>query len=81
MSYRFYGGLNRTICSVFQEMRDLDKTKNYSSLRSLIEEAQSMANRMEAALSDIGDIEDMRLEKKKLKNELKKLDKKKETKE
>ncbi len=46
---RFELGPNRYICTVFEEMRKLDANKNYSSLLSLIEEAQILANRMEAA--------------------------------
>lgn len=50
---RYYlGGLNRTLCSVLEEMRKLHETRNFSGLLGLIEEAQSMANRMEAALHD-----------------------------
>lgn len=52
--------LNRTICNVLDEMRELDKTKNYSGLLGLIEEAQSMANRMEAKLRDVKDLEYVR---------------------
>lgn len=48
--------LNRTLCSVLEEMRALDKTKNYSPLLGLIEEAQSMGNRMEAAIENKRDI-------------------------
>jgi hypothetical protein len=42
--------LDRAMCSVLDEMRSCCKTGNYSYLPSLIEEAQSYANRMEAAL-------------------------------
>ena len=73
-SRRVYGWQNRTICDVFAEMREADKTKNYSYLLGLIEEAQSMANRMEAGLGDKKDLEHMSDEKKRLKKELKKLD-------
>ena len=51
---------NRTLCDVLEEMRSLDKTKNYSSLLSLIEEVQSMANRMESKLHDVKDLERVR---------------------
>jgi hypothetical protein len=47
---------NRTLCEVLEEMRKLDKAKNYSGLAGLIEEAQSMGNRMEAGLSDSKDL-------------------------
>lgn len=48
---------NRYICEVLEEMRKADETKNYSYLLGLIEEAQSLANRMEAALRDKNAIE------------------------
>lgn len=40
----------RTACDVLEEMRKMDKAKNYASLYGLIEELQSMCNRMEAHL-------------------------------
>ena len=43
--------LSRTACEVLEEIRKLDETKNYSYLLGLIEELQSMCNRMEAGLS------------------------------
>jgi hypothetical protein len=46
---------NRTLCEVLEEMRKLNKTRNYASLASLIEEVQSLGNRMEAGLNDIAD--------------------------
>lgn len=44
--------LNRNLCEVFEEMRTMHKTRNYSYLLGLIEEAQTMGNRMEAGLDD-----------------------------
>ena len=41
---------NRTLCDVFEEMRKCHETYNFAPMLGLIEEAQSMANRMEAAL-------------------------------
>jgi len=49
--------LNRTLCDVLEEMRKCHETRNYSYLSGLIEEVQSMGNRMEAALSDGHDYE------------------------
>lgn len=46
---------NRVVCSVLDEMRNCIKTANYSYLPGLIEETQSMVNRMEAALYDVKD--------------------------
>lgn len=54
--------LNRTLCDVLNEMRDCHKTRNYSYLPGLIEEAQAMANRMESALTSIKDIKRMESE-------------------
>lgn len=48
---------NRTICNVLEEMRQCHETRNFSYLLGLIEEAQSMANRMEAALYDQSDLD------------------------
>lgn len=63
---------NRYICAVLDEMRDCCKTGNYSYLPGLVEEAQSMANRMEAKLWEIKDWERMR---KRYKNMKKKVNK------
>ena len=48
---------NRTLCDVLGEMRKCFETRNFSYLMGLISEAQSMANRMEAALEDKHDME------------------------
>lgn len=42
--------LARTLCDVLHEMRNCHRTRNYSYLMGLIEEAQMMGNRMEAGL-------------------------------
>lgn len=75
----------RTLCSVLEEMRRCDKTKNYSRLEDLIEEVQFLGNRMEISISHKYDlkyyteeIKNMRKEAKKLEKEIKKLKKKKE---
>ena len=67
--------LNRTICGVLDEMRSCNETKNYSYLLGLIEEAQSMANKMESKIDLIKDFEDLKEQCKNLaerKNDLKK---------
>ena len=67
--------LNRTICGVFEEMRSCNETRNYSYLLGLIEEAQSMANKMESKIDLIKDFEEMKDKYKELverKNDLKK---------
>ena len=64
---------NRVICEVFEEMRACLKTNNFSYLNGLIEEAQTMANRMEAALGDADDVGRMQQERIELNEEIKKL--------
>jgi len=54
-TYRDYP--NRTLCDVLDEMRNCNKTHNYSYLPGLIEELQVMGNRMEASLYDLQDLE------------------------
>ncbi len=66
---------NRTLCNVLDEMRKANKTRNYSSLLGLIEEAQSMGNRMESALYDKLDVEDYEEKKRVLKRQLRKAEK------
>jgi hypothetical protein len=76
---RYFGlGPNRFICDVFDEMRKAHDTRNYSYLLSLIEEAQVLANRMEAGLSDKNDIKEAQKYKKELKAEIEELKAKKE---
>ena len=64
---------NRLLCTVLDEMRDCVKTSNFSYLSGLIEETQSLGNRMEAHLYDmkdhdrlLDDIRDLKKKKKKL---------------
>lgn len=64
---------NRTICSIIEEIRKCHKTRNYSYLPGLLEEVQSAANRMEAALWDQKDLERLRSDRKELQNEIKQL--------
>tara|TARA_B110000046_G_C12888883_1_gene353459 strand:+ start:465 stop:659 length:195 start_codon:yes stop_codon:yes gene_type:complete len=56
------------------EMRDCVKTSNFSYLSGLIEEAQSLANRMESRLYEIRDFERLHEDIRKLKAEKKKLE-------
>ena len=65
---------NRYICTVLDEMRDCVKTSNFSYLSGLIEEAQSLANRMESRLYEIRDFERLHEDIRKLKAEKKKLE-------
>lgn len=79
MSY--YGmGPNRYMCSALEEMRAQLKLLapaniiRYTSITSmLIEEIQTMGNRMEANLEDMGDIEKMLHKRKELKKEIRDL--------
>ncbi len=66
---------NRTLCNVLDEMRKANKTRNYSSLLGLIEEAQSMGNRMESALYDKRDTTSFTDKKRRLKLQLRKAEK------
>ena len=72
---------NRLLCTVFDEMRDCVKTLNFSYLLGLIEEAQSLASRMESCLYDqkdhehlLDDIRDLKKKKKNLKKIVKETD-------
>lgn len=65
--------LTRTLCDVLEEMRTCCTTLNFSYLNSLIEEAQTMGNRMEAALEEYGDVDDLKEDIQRLKKERKKL--------
>lgn len=76
---------NRFICDVFSEMRECVKTLNFSYLLGLVEEAQTLANRMESALHDNNDIGyihervcNLKKEKKTLKKEIMELEDKKD---
>ena len=81
-------GLNRYVCDVLEEMRTSVKTLNFAMIPSLIEEVQTMANRMEMALSDLKDLKllkedivDKKEELETLQAQIKKLEKKKKKKE
>lgn len=76
-------GLNRYICDVLEEMRTSVKTLNFAMIPSLIEEVQTMANRMEMALSDMKDLKvlkeeivDKKEEYETLKDKIRKIEKK-----
>ena len=68
----FYWG-DRTMCDVLEEMRTASKTKNFSYIDGLIEELQSMGNRMEAGLERYGNLEEAEIEVLKVRAELKQL--------
>jgi hypothetical protein len=68
---------NRLLCDVLGEMRECVKTSNFSYLLGLIEEAQSLGNRMESKLYDmkehdrlLDDIRDLKKKKKLTENNM-----------
>ena len=69
---------NRTMCEVLGEMRKCFQTYNFSPMLGLIEEVQSMGNRMEAALQDKGDISYYTKERDNLGREIKFLEQRKQ---
>lgn len=73
-------GPNRYMCSVLDEMRkqlevlDILNLKQYKSITAMcIEEIQTMGNRMESAIEDVGDIEKLLEKRNELKREIRKL--------
>lgn len=81
MIVSWYAYPNRTLCATLEEMRKLIKLSpdGYSyginTLLSLVEEAQTYANRMESAMEDWDDVREGHKEKHKLKEQLKQLNK------
>jgi hypothetical protein len=67
---------NRLLCAVLDEMRECVKTTNFSYLPGLIEEAQSLGNRMESHLYDIKDFNRLNKDIKDLKKKKKKIEEK-----
>lgn len=65
---------HRYLCAVLDEMRECIKTLNFSYLLGLIEEAQTLVNRMEARLFEIKDYEHLHKEIRNLKKKKKKLE-------
>jgi uncharacterized protein Yka (UPF0111/DUF47 family) len=75
------------VCDVLEEMRTSVKTLNFAMIPSLIEEVQTMANRMEMALEDMKDLKtlkneivDKKEELESLKEQIRKIEKKKKKK-
>lgn len=64
---------HRYLCDVVEEIRKCYKTRNFAPLLGLIEEVQTMANRMEAAVNEKADYEVWHKRVKKEKGEYKKL--------
>ena len=65
---------NRSLCEVLEEMRQMYKTRNFAGMLGLIEEAQSMGNRMEAHLNSVAGIKRLRRKRKGLRREIAKLE-------
>ena len=75
-----FRGLNRYMCQVLDELRDITKvsglTKREQNLiLSLVEEIQVMGNRMEAKLNDVKDLHDIHVVLSNKRKELKELQK------
>lgn len=67
---------NRTLCDTLEEMRQIMKLSDENTtLRTLVEEAQTYANRMECAMSDWKDVREAHAKKKELKEEIAELKK------
>lgn len=69
-----FNSVYRTLCDVLDEMRKCSKTRNYAHLEGLVEEAQTMANRMEAGLDAKRDLKHYTSKLKELKAEAKALE-------
>ena len=67
---------NRLLCTVLDEMRECVKTLNFSYLLGLIEEVQTLGNRMESRLFEIKDFERLHKEIKALEKKRKKIEEK-----
>ena len=67
--------LNRPLCDVLEDMRKITKSHNINMdlLRSLVEEAQVFANRMESSLEDVRDLEHLHSRRKELSDEIQEL--------
>jgi predicted nuclease with TOPRIM domain len=65
---------NRYLCDVLSEMRTCHETRNYAHLVGLIEECQTLANRMETALMDKRNVLDYEARRPVLKDEIKELE-------
>ena len=65
----------RYLCDVLYEMRACTKTLNFSYLIGMIEEAQTLANRMEVRIHQMKDFDNLHEEIRALKKKKKKLEK------
>lgn len=69
----FYSYPNQTICSVLSAIRKCHETRNYSYLLGLVENAQYLADKMEAALNDKADVREWTIKRDQLKREIRTL--------
>lgn len=69
---------NRFYCTVIDEMRACYKTRNFSPIMGLLEELQSIGNRMEAKCGDISEYNSYLDKVKELKREIKELKRKRD---
>lgn len=65
---------NRYVCDVLDEMRNTIETLNFSPLLGLVEECQTLVNRMESSLCDRSDIRNFKEELHDLKHEKRNLE-------
>ena len=65
---------NRYLCTVLDEMRECVKTLNFSYWLGLIEEVQTLGNRMESRLFEIKDFERLHKDIKALEKKRKKIE-------
>ena len=65
---------NRTACGVLDEMRHCYKTRNFAYIMGLIEELQSICNRMEANIENKNDAERYRKDRSRLRKEVRLLE-------
>lgn len=68
---------NRTRCDVLEDMRKCYNTYNFAGIFWLIEELQSIGNKMESGLQDKGNVVDWGDRRRELKVEIKELERKK----
>jgi hypothetical protein len=73
--FRRYDMPNRYVCDVLKEIRAAYDVRQYTIIPGLVEEAQTMVNRMEAALKDYNDAKWDEKDLRKLKKERRDLEK------
>ena len=69
----------RFLCDILHDMRECHKTRNFSYLKGLIEEAQYRANRMENRISMVHEVEQLEEDRIQLKKEVRELEEERKT--